>query len=153
MLAVHDVPALPPPHPEPTRLGPALNQAIGLGIITDWPRALRAYARYRDGEVEDRGSAGEDGRELGPHAHGATPGRPWSWMGSEECASSDDTRRRDARLVPGDPRKSRGGRVSSAACSVAERSRHRRHRLAGASCLRTRELVPVSHRATSAGYR
>jgi hypothetical protein len=64
MLAVHDVPALPPPHPEPTRLGPALTQAIGIGIVTDWPRALRAYARYRGGEVEDRGSAGEDGREL-----------------------------------------------------------------------------------------
>lgn len=64
MLAVHDVPELPPPHPEPTRLGPVLTQAIRLGIVTDWPRALRAYARYRGGEVEDRGSAGDDGREL-----------------------------------------------------------------------------------------
>lgn len=64
MLAVHDLPVLPPPHPEPTRLGPVLTQAIGIGIVTDWPRALRAYARYRGGDLQDRDLAGEDGREL-----------------------------------------------------------------------------------------
>jgi hypothetical protein len=55
MLAVLDAPPLPAPHPEPTRLGPTLHQAIGLGIIRDWPRALRAYASYRGGDVEQLG--------------------------------------------------------------------------------------------------
>jgi hypothetical protein len=57
MLGVHDVPELPAPHPEPTRLAPTLNQALFLGMITDWPRALRAYAGFRGGDLVERDGA------------------------------------------------------------------------------------------------
>jgi hypothetical protein len=64
MLAVHDVPPLPAPHPEPTRLAPALTQVMSLGVVTDWPRALRAYARFRGGELTETGRSEDGHREL-----------------------------------------------------------------------------------------
>jgi hypothetical protein len=64
MLGVHDVPPLPTPAPEPTRLGPVVTQVISLGLVSDWPRALRAYAAFRGGALEDRGPTGDGGREL-----------------------------------------------------------------------------------------
>lgn len=56
VLAVHRAPELSAPHPEPTRLGPTLNQAIAGGLVTDWRRALAAYARWRGGTAEPDGA-------------------------------------------------------------------------------------------------
>jgi hypothetical protein len=64
ILAVHDAPPLPAPHPEPTRLGPVITQVTGLGIVTDWPRALRAYASYRGGALEEQGLSDDGHREF-----------------------------------------------------------------------------------------
>ncbi|MEJ2870135.1 DUF6882 domain-containing protein [Actinomycetospora sp. OC33-EN08] len=81
MLAVTEHPPLPAPSPEPTRLGPVLNQVITLGVVTDWRRALRAYAAFRGGELTEDGDHLEltpAGGDSGARLELGADGRPAS---------------------------------------------------------------------------
>ncbi|WP_157260688.1 DUF6882 domain-containing protein [Patulibacter minatonensis] len=55
MLGIESDLPTAPPTVEPTRLGPVLNQALTSGLVSDWRRALAAYARHRGGGLRDEG--------------------------------------------------------------------------------------------------